>query len=404
MDVDEYLVYVEGFAQPEKTSTNSITLRYLQPKKEYKIEVSATYAGREGAKSEPLIQKTKVEAPFIARYVLDTTYMTGLTVNDVAVNNIRLYLGDKYLATGTVTSGVISIYMTGVLGANYAKSVALEVNGVIKPTVAVAQNGTFQYYAKNLITKTSDVVKLLIYNRGNAVMETLEVQVVANNPVIANSNNGSSVDQYVLGQNYVTGKYNTEFNVRVLDGKSSGDQSVIEGMPTVVRIELPKLTVNPISSVTGVVSGLTENNGQVRVSIDGTAKTVLTADNAGAYTGNISGIISGSVALLEAKVGSAFPASLTYNVPAPSGAPDTPTNLTVSNVTQTTATLAWGAVSGATSYKIYQNGYTTVWKTTTTPTYPLTGAVGSKWDYQVSAVNANGDSLRTEKVTVTYLN
>ncbi|MBC2163417.1 fibronectin type III domain-containing protein [Listeria booriae] len=396
----KYFVYVDELIIESKS--NSTTIHGLTHFTFYSIQVSA-YNKVEGAKSDPIIQKTKIKPGNFERYILDSTYMKGETINDPAVTNARIYVGDKYMATGTVTNGAISIYMTGVLGANYAKSVALEINGVVKPTVAVSQDGTFRYYAKNLITSTSDTVKVLLYNRANAVMETLLVDVVANNPLIQAPNIGSSVNQYVLGDGYVTGTYNTAFIVRVLDGKSSGDPTAIEGMPAIVPIELPKLTVNPVSSVTGIVSGTTENNGQVRVSVDGTAKTVLTAGETGNYSGNISGIISGSSVFVEAKVGTAYPASVTVTVPAPPGAPPTPTNLAVSAVTSTTATLSWNASAGATSYKIFQNGYTTVWKTTTAPSYALTGAAGTTWTYQVSAVNANGDSLRTDKVTVTYL-
>ncbi|MBC1286886.1 fibronectin type III domain-containing protein [Listeria booriae] len=205
---------------------------------------------------------------------------------------------------------------------------------------------------------------------------------------------------YVLNNaNILAGE---QYDIRAIDGSPNSSASQV-GMATTITAEKAKITLNPVSSVTGVVSGTTEKSGQVRVTVDGVAKTVLTADATGNYAGNISGIISGSLALVETKVGSIYPSSATYSVPAPVGAPATPTNLAVSAITQTTATLSWTASAGAASYKLYQNGYTTVWKTTTATSYALTGTAGSTWTYQVAATNANGDSLRTEKVTVTYL-
>ncbi|MBC1474904.1 hypothetical protein HB852_09770 [Listeria grandensis] len=276
----------------------------------HKAQVSSvTKYGLESDMTTAVSQKTRLPAPVMNRYLLDTTYATGTSIDTPSSLNARVYAGSQYLATGTITTGgAISIYMAGILGAYYAKSVSLEINGVVKPTVAVSQDGTYRYYAKNLITSTSDVVKVLLYNRGNTVMETLPVKVVSTSSTVINANNGSTANPYIIGENYVTGTFNTVYQIKALDGASSGGASTIEGMPGDLVLELPKLTVNPVVASTGVVSGTTENNGQVRVSVDGVAKTVFTADATGNYSGNISGITVGSIVKVEAKIGSYFPA------------------------------------------------------------------------------------------------
>jgi len=69
---------------------------------------------------------------------------------------------------------------------------------------------------------------------------------------------------------------------------------------------------------------------------------------------------------------------------------DTPTLLTAVNITTSSTTLTWAAVTGATSYNIqYKKTGTTTWTTTTatTNTKALTGlTAGSGYDFQVQAV------------------
>ncbi|MBC2239756.1 fibronectin type III domain-containing protein [Listeria booriae] len=397
---DEYLLYLGGEEQPRRFNKNIAVVSGLIPKTFYSASVSGKNGFLEGELSNIKTQKTRMTASIIDSYIAFVTYMSGKTENNAAVTNARLYMKSKYLATGTVTAGAVSVYMTGVMGGYYARKIALSVNGTELPAVAVLLDGSFRYYAKDKITKSTDVVKLIIYNQGNAVMDTFDV-VISNTNSKQESELGNTVNSYKLNDSYVTGTYNTDFILNALDGKSAAPDT-IESMPVVIPILLPKIEVYAVSSVAGVVAGVTENNGQVKVTVDGVAKTILTADSTGVYSGNISGIISGSIVLVEAKVGSYYPSFKSITVPAPDLAPKTPTGVAISAVTKTTATLSWPATAGATSYKLYQNGYTTLWKTTTATSYALTGTSGSTWTYQVVAVNANGDSLRSEAVSVTY--
>lgn len=194
------------------------------------------------------------------------------------------------------------------------------------------------------------------------------------------------------------------YDVCVLDGRSG--TTIIEGMRTTFKVEVPTISLNPVSPTQKIVSGVTAKNIQVRISQNATAKTIIWSDaGTGAYSWLSATAVAGDTFKVETKVGNEYSSSAEYTIPVQAGAPSTPTNLAVSAITQTTTTLSWTASPTATSYKIYQNGYTTtVWKTTTNTNFPLTGTAGSTWRYQVSAVNEHGDSLRSEEVSVTYPN
>ncbi|MBB4914753.1 carbohydrate binding domain-containing protein [Streptosporangium saharense] len=83
--------------------------------------------------------------------------------------------------------------------------------------------------------------------------------------------------------------------------------------------------------------------------------------------------------------------------PPGAGAPAVPTNVTGTS-TPSTATLKWAASEGATSYNVYRDG-TKVGSATTT-TYTDIGAPAGSHVYQVTAVNAVGESARSESVTL----
>ncbi|MER7133997.1 carbohydrate binding domain-containing protein [Streptosporangium saharense] len=88
---------------------------------------------------------------------------------------------------------------------------------------------------------------------------------------------------------------------------------------------------------------------------------------------------------------------LVLDGPPGAGAPAVPTNVTGSS-TPSTATLKWAASEGATSYNVYRDG-TKVGSATTT-TYTDVGAPAGSHVYQVTAVNAVGESARSESVTL----
>ncbi|MGJ5833132.1 chitinase [Streptomyces ossamyceticus] len=77
-----------------------------------------------------------------------------------------------------------------------------------------------------------------------------------------------------------------------------------------------------------------------------------------------------------------------------------PTGLAVSGVTSSSVSLAWNAVSGATGYHVYRSGTKTQAVSGTSAT--VTGlAASTSYTFQVTAVNAAGESPRSATVTGT---
>jgi hypothetical protein len=92
----------------------------------------------------------------------------------------------------------------------------------------------------------------------------------------------------------------------------------------------------------------------------------------------------------------------------PSATCGTPSGLNATSIAQTTATLNWGTVSGATSYNLQwkvstSNTWTTVSNLTST-TYNLTGLTASTtYNYQVQAVCTGGNSAYSTAASFTTL-
>ncbi|MER7773950.1 glycosyl hydrolase family 18 protein [Streptomyces sp. NPDC096191] len=78
--------------------------------------------------------------------------------------------------------------------------------------------------------------------------------------------------------------------------------------------------------------------------------------------------------------------------------PSAPAGLSVSGTTSSTASLAWNAVPGATGYNIYRGGTKVTAVTGTSAT--VTGlAAATSYSFQVTAVNAAGESAKSAAVT-----
>ncbi|MFF7839875.1 chitinase [Streptomyces ossamyceticus] len=84
----------------------------------------------------------------------------------------------------------------------------------------------------------------------------------------------------------------------------------------------------------------------------------------------------------------------------PPTVPSAPTGLAVSGVTSSSVSLAWNAVSGATGYHVYRSGTKVQAVSGTSAT--VTGlAASTSYTFQVTAVNAAGESPRSAMVTGT---
>lgn len=109
---------------------------------------------------------------------------------------------------GTVTANPFVIgtdaYVTGTLTGDVTK-VALKVNGVVKAAIP-ATAGSYQYYAKALITSDTDVVEVIAYDATGAVLNTATVQV---SKTAVNVTTGTvTPNAYKIGTNtYVEGTY-----------------------------------------------------------------------------------------------------------------------------------------------------------------------------------------------------
>lgn len=78
--------------------------------------------------------------------------------------------------------------------------------------------------------------------------------------------------------------------------------------------------------------------------------------------------------------------------------PSAPAGLSVSGTTSSSASLAWNAVSGATGYNVYRAGTKVTAVTGTSAT--VTGlAASTSYSFQVTAVNAAGESAKSASVT-----
>ena len=81
----------------------------------------------------------------------------------------------------------------------------------------------------------------------------------------------------------------------------------------------------------------------------------------------------------------------------PDPPPVAPTGLGVSNITQTSATVSWNAVTGSTEYKVYLNG--TISSTTSSTNGTLNGlSPDTQYTVEVSAVGPGGESVKASKV------
>ena len=104
---------------------------------------------------------------------------------------------------------------------------------------------------------------------------------------------------------------------------------------------------------------------------------------------------------------SAYTSIITVTTSTAGSAPATPTGLTSSNVTTSGASLAWTAVSGATSYdvQIRPQGGTYSTYNITTNNYSATGLIANTtYEWSVSAKNSYGSSSYATTVTFTTQN
>ncbi|MBC2002145.1 hypothetical protein HCA78_00095 [Listeria booriae] len=134
-------------------------------------------------------------------------YLVALDASGKEVSRAKVTLKDGNLLRGTVTGQDYIIgggnYVTGSYTGSVAK-VALSVNGTVYPSVAVTGAGALQYYAKDKITNTTDIVKLIGYNSEGTQIATTPVTVYGPGSLVGEitvnpTNFAISTDSYVKG-------------------------------------------------------------------------------------------------------------------------------------------------------------------------------------------------------------
>lgn len=102
------------------------------------------------------------------------------------------------------------------------------------------------------------------------------------------------------------------YDVCVLDKSGT---TIIEGMKTTFKVEIPQISLNPVTTAKKVVAGVTAKNIQVRISQNGVAKTIIWSDvETGAYSWNVSPLVVNDVIKVETKVGSEYSSSVEFKV------------------------------------------------------------------------------------------
>ena len=135
-----------------------------------------------------------------------------------------------------------------------------------------------------------------------------------------------------------------------------------------------------------------KNNVLYADSITGTSKDITGLSANTSYNMQVSAVNAGG----ESAKSTALSVTTAASVPS---APSAPTGLNKSNVTSTSFTLTWSAVSGA-SYKVYKDNVLYVDNVTGTSSNITGLTAGTTYSMQVSAVNAGGESNKSMSLNV----
>ncbi|MBK6544845.1 MAG: fibronectin type III domain-containing protein [Saprospiraceae bacterium] len=174
-------------------------------------------------------------------------------------------------------------------------------------------------------------------------------------------------------------------------------------------LAISNITQTTATATWNAVSGATSYNFEYKTNA-GSTWTVVTTTNP---TYNITGLTSSTLYNTRVKAvcssgSSNYSATVNFTTAGSGGGCGTPTNLTVTNITQSTATISWTAVSGATSYNFqYKLASSGTWTTAsvTTTTVNLSGMTqGTSYNVRVQAVCGGTQSAYTATVTFTTQN
>ncbi|MBC2370150.1 hypothetical protein HBP99_16085 [Listeria booriae] len=172
----------------------------------------------------------------------------------------------------------------------------LQKTRITKPVLFIYYYGAT--YLNGEGTAGDNIVNCRIYKHGNP------------SPFATGTMTGSVLKIYLAGNANIVP--NELYDVCVLDKSGT---TTIEGMKTTFKVEIPQISLNPVTTTQKVVSGVTAANIQVRISQNGTAKTIIWSDaETGAYSWNVSPIVVGDVIKVETKVGNEYSSSTDFKV------------------------------------------------------------------------------------------
>ncbi|WP_260451209.1 immunoglobulin-like domain-containing protein [Listeria booriae] len=160
-------------------------------------------------------------------------YLVALDASGKELSRAKVTLKDGNLLRGTVTADQFIVgasnYVTGAFTGAVTK-VGISVNGTVYPAVAVGTGNKLQYYAKDKITSTNAVVKLIGYNSEGKAIATTDVSVAGPESLVGTitpnpTNFAISTDSYVKGT--YTG--NVKTIALVVNGVESAKVGVVDG-------------------------------------------------------------------------------------------------------------------------------------------------------------------------------
>ncbi len=313
----------------------------------------------------------------------------------------------KTASKDTSVSGSFTVPTSAITGTTRIR-VILRYNAV--PSACGSYNyGETEDYTVNLIGGTPDTTAPIITLNGSATMNVDQGSSFTDPGASATDNiDGNLTSNIVVTGNVntaVIGTYTLNYNVSDAAGNTATQVSRTVNVNAVADTTVPVITLNGSSTMNLTVGdSFTDPGATATDNVDGnlTSSIVVTGSvntaTAGIYTLNYN--------VSDAAGNAATQVSRTVNVNEPASdtqAPTTPTNLTASNITETTASLSWTASTdnvGVTEYEVFSGG--TSIGTVTSTGANITGLVANTfYSYTVTAKDAAGNVSSTSN-TATF--
>lgn len=114
-DAQEYLAYLDSASVPFRVYDTGFLFEGLEQITSHVAQFSVFDGYKEGAKSEAIVQMTRVAKPLLKTPHIDgVTYLLGETISDPNITGLAVYKIDgTWYKNGTVTNGEVKFYATG---------------------------------------------------------------------------------------------------------------------------------------------------------------------------------------------------------------------------------------------------------------------------------------------------